>query len=103
MKNRIGIFFFMSVLAGLVIGATLLISHLLLPLDKLAGVTQDVYRALIVKWFISGVALGMGIMFFLIESWIWKNWRIWNRFCCAHHERIYKSTMGISQGPMLRR
>lgn len=103
MRSRVGIFFLMSVIGGIGLGASFLVSHMMLPADRLSGVTQEVYRALIVKWFLAGIALGMGIMFFLIESWIWKNWRSWNRFCCDHHERVYQSTMGISQGKMLRR
>ncbi len=103
MKSRLSLFFLACMLAG-TIGATgLLFVHLSLPPDKL-GVTPEVYKALIVKWFLAGWVLGMMVMFFLIESWIWKNWHSWNKFCCDHHERVYRSTMGIStSGRMLRR
>ena len=103
MKNRLGLIFFVSMVVGLIIAGDLLGTHLLLPAEKLSGVTPEVYRILIAKWFCAGWVLGMFVMFFLIESWIWKNWKSWNKFCCDHHERVYKAQMGISQGPMLRR
>lgn len=95
MKNRLGLVFFASVIFGLLVAGDLLVTHLMLPAEKLAGVTQEVYRILIVKWFCAGWVMGMLVMFFLVETWIWKNWRSWNKFCCDHHERVYRATMGL--------
>lgn len=103
MKQRLGLFFMVCLLIGVVVAADMLGTHLLLPQERLAGVTQEVYRLLIAKWFCTGIVLGMTIMFFLVEAWVWKNWKSWNKFCCDHHERVYRAQMGISQGPMLRR
>lgn len=96
--------FTLGVAAALLIGADLLATHLLLPQERFTStLSQETYRLLIVKWFLAGIGLGMVLMFCLVESWIWNNWRSWNRYCCDWHEKIYKSEMGISQGKMLRR
>lgn len=104
MKSRIGDIFLAGFFGVCLIGADLIATHLMLPSEKLNSVmTQETYRLLIAKWFVAGLVLGLLMTFFLIEAWIWKNWKSWNRFCCEHHERVYQAQMGISQGRMLRR
>lgn len=103
MKSKLGIFFIASSILALLVGVDFLGTHLLLTQEHLGRVDQDVYRTLIAKWFLTGVLFGAAIMFLLVEAWVWKNWRSWNKFCCDHHEKVYKATMGISQGKMLRR
>lgn len=93
---QIGQFFLIGSFVAIAIGAELLWNHLMLPQHKLSpGLTEGTYQLLITKWFLAGILLGMGLMFCLVETWIWRNWRSWNRFCCDHHERIYRATMDL--------
>ena len=104
MKSLVGKFFFIALIVVLIIGADLIATHLMMPPEKISPtMSQEIYRLLIVKWFVAGIVLGLLTMFFLIESWIWRNWKSWNKFCCDHHEKVYQSQMGISEGRMLRR
>lgn len=103
-KSHIGMVFFLSMIGVVLVGANLLITHMMFSSEKIGAVmSPEIYRWLILKWFLAGIVFGMMTMFFLVESWIWKNWKSWNKFCCDHHEKIYRSQMGISQGRMLRR
>jgi hypothetical protein len=101
MRAKVG---FAALMVVVVIGVDLIATHLMMPPEKISQtLSPDLYRLLIVKWFVAGVALGLLSMFFLIEAWIWRNWKSWNRYCCDHHEKVYQAQMGISQGRMLRR
>ena len=104
MKSRMGAFFLMGIAVVIAIGIDLVATHLMIPETNIGPtLTAETYHLLIIKWFCTGVVLGMAVMFFMVEAWIWKNWKSWNKFCCDHHEKVYKAQMGISQGRMLRR
>lgn len=92
----VGLFFFIGVVGIIIGGADFLCTHLLLPQEKL-GVAPSVYGILITKWFLAGIILGMILMFFLVESWVWNNWRSWNKFCCEHHEKVYRASMDLKR------
>lgn len=103
MRSRTWMIFLFFGCMSLMAALYVLASHLLMPANMLSiEVSPEIYHDLIFKWFLAGVGIGMTLMFFLIETWVWKNWHSWNKFCCEHHERVYRSQMGI--GPkMLRR
>ncbi len=95
-KSRLGQGFFVFALLVMAGAADFFATHLMLPSGKLTNeMTEAVYRTLITKWFLAGLVLGMLLMFLFVESWVWRNWQSWNKFCCDHHERVYRATMGL--------